>query len=187
MVKTASRHKRASLIAAVVVLVYAAALIAWTRGSSPRHTSIPSAIASRAATPSVAASSSGSLDKPVGEGGTAQSSVPAGAFPSLPDSALLNSAGAPRHSVVLTATSDGSSILRMGYVVADGRARCGGATNVASPIHIVTEGIGYAALAAFAVQASPDATYLTCSLAVDGRVRVQHTVHGGWSVVACVG
>lgn len=187
MFKPSVRRRRMLLVTASLVLLYAAALVAWTRGPSTRHASAPNPGTSQPPAPVVSAASSGMVGKPAERSGTTATSNPPGAFlPALPQSALLNTAGAPRHSVVLASSSDGN-ILRLGYVVADGRAKRGAATNVASPVRIVTEGIGYGLLANFAAQAAPDANYITCSVTVDGRVRVQHRASGGWAVVDCVG
>lgn len=106
--------------------------------------------------------------------------------PELPQSTSIYGASVPRHSVVLTVRSD-SAILQVGYQVSGGNPSRYRASNVRSPMRVMTEGRGYGLMAALGAQASPDATFITCTVAVDGRVTATRTVHGGWSVAVCVG
>ena len=106
--------------------------------------------------------------------------------PALPQSTSINGAGLPEHAVTMTVTSD-ASILQLGYRVAYGKSSKRVAYQVQSPVRVQAVGRGYGLVAVIAAQASPYATYLTCTVTVDGTVRTHRTVRGGFQVVVCYG
>lgn len=174
------------LVAAIVVsAAYLAALVAWTSG--PKLPYVPPAatrVNERPATgvPSGVPASGASTAAP----GDARSTVPSSIVPNLPTSATLNGAGAPARSVIITVTSD-APILRLGYIVANVPATKHYAEQVASPVRLELVAHSYGLVAAVAAQAAPTATYVTCTISVDGDVRVTRTLKGPWRVDVCTG
>jgi hypothetical protein len=186
MLKAALRRRRKVLVLAAVLLAFAAALVAWTRGPNvhPTHVTNPTQLALPTGPPQVPSSAPA---KPRKHRAAGKHTVVVGGLDlSLPESALLNAAGAPKHSVVLSATANGR-ILRMGYLVAGAHPDRGTATLVSSPLRIETVGRGDGLLAAFAVQAAPETTYLDCTVTVDGVVRSHHVTTLPWHFVECLG
>jgi hypothetical protein len=184
--RTALRERKKPLILGAVVIAFAAALIAWTHASSQRDPNLPDLAVS--APPSRSASAPKSAKAPPSgasrrtEGSGRGTGMLAG-LPQFTDAAL---AGAPQHSVLLTVTSD-QAILRLAYAVKGPREDMHRAVNVKSPYRVLTVGRGYGAMAALGAQAGPAATYLTCTITVDGRQRSTRTVRGGWRVAVCLG
>jgi hypothetical protein len=184
--KLTQKRKRA-LAWIAVLIAFVAALAAWSTGPTDHNApkiSLPSS--SQPATPGPAESTlpavrpSGKSAKPGGPSNILN------VLPNLPQSTDINPAALPARDVVMTATSD-RPILRMGYEVLYGHPDKSSATNIASPMRIETVGRGYGLVVAFGVQASPIATYITCTVTVDGHVHASHTVRGGFSVAVCVG
>jgi hypothetical protein len=184
------RRRRTPLIICVIVIAYAAVFLAWTRGSNGNDDAnlpkgagaLPTDAGLFGLTPpasSPATTGSGAASSP---GGPVKSLN----LPDLPQSSNINGAAAPRHSVVITITSD-RAILRAGYAVKGAKPDRHSATNVQSPLRVVTVGRGYGAMAVVGAQSSPGAKSLTCTIAVDGLVRSSRTVHGGWTVAICLG
>lgn len=182
-----ARRKRA-LAWLVVAVAFIGALVAWSAGPTDRGSKVPKALPppplGLTTAPANPLTGSGSA----GDSGTATKG-PTDIFsklPNLPSSRDINPADLPQRSVVFTATSD-RAILRLGYKVLYGHPETGSETNVSSPARITTVARGYGLVAALGVQASPIATYTTCTITVDGKVHSQHTVYGGFRVVVCVG
>ena len=179
-----SRRKRV-LAWFAVLIAFVAALAAWSTGTDSGHhiphLARPSDSLSTSAVPTVLPSK-----RPTGtpSPGTGQNLL--NLLPNLPQSKNVNPASLPARSVVMTITSD-RPILRFGYKVLYGHPDTGSATGVSSPMQIETVGRGYGLVAAIGAQATPIATYITCTVTVDGHLHSQHTVRGGYSVVVCLG
>jgi hypothetical protein len=182
--RSAVRKKRVFVVLAILV-GFVVALAAWSSGPPLRYSRPPSV---HAAGPD-RISSAGHRSADPTASGSAAPGAPGGLTGLLPDlqvNTAVSPATLPKRNIVMTATSDGP-ILRMGYVVAYGHPARGSATNMASPVRITAVGRSYSRVAAFGVQASPVATYLTCTVTVDGRVTARKTVHGPYAVALCVG
>jgi hypothetical protein len=183
-----TRRRKRALTWLAVLVAFVAALAAWSTGPTDKgpHVSLPSPSAS-ASTPAPADTTLPAT-RPSGKAG--KKALGPGnllnLLPNLPQDKNINPASLPARSVVMTATSD-RPILRMGYEVLYGHPDRSSAVNIASPMSITTIGRGYGLVAAFAVQASPIATYITCTVTVDGHLHASHTVRGGFSVAVCVG
>ncbi|HEV7206711.1 MAG TPA: hypothetical protein VGN18_19055 [Jatrophihabitans sp.] len=113
-------------------------------------------------------------------------SLAAQLVPDLPQSTSLDAAGAPARAVTMVVRSD-AAIVQMGYIVRGGDPDRYAKRNVQSPAIIHTVAHGYGVVAEIGAQASPYATYVTCTLMVDGRVQSSHTSKGPWAVTVCVG
>ena len=187
-----TRKRKRALAWVGVLVAFTVVLTAWSAGptDSGHHANVtlPTAsgtvpVASAAAPTLLPATRPSSTE-------TATGGAPGGLrtlVPNLPGSSRdINPADLPARTVVITVTSD-RPILRMGYRVLYGHPDSGSAINVASPMRITTVGRGYGLVAAIGAQATPIATYITCTVTVDGNLHSQHTVHGGYSVVACLG
>ena len=172
-------QRRKLLAITGLAIAFLLALIAWSLGPSTHHVDSPNGsslqLPSDTASPSSSPSSSASK---------ANQNLPPGL--SLPESVLQNAGGAGRHSVTLEATSNGR-ILRMGYIIAGADPQKYSAVVLASPYRITTVGRSDSLIAAFAVQASPEDTYITCKITVDGKVRSQHIVYQAWHWAVCLG
>jgi hypothetical protein len=186
-------RRKQALAWLVVPVVFAIALIAWSAGPTDHDGTagggnVPTVLTS----PIFGGLASAPASTPGSGGPSGSGTATAGptdifaALPNLPTSRNVNQAGLPERSVVFTATSD-RPILRLGYKVLYGHPDHGSATNVSSPAEITTVARGYGLVAALGVQASPIATYTTCTVTVDGKVHSKHTVYGGFRVVVCVG
>lgn len=169
--------RRKTLAITAVFIAFLLALIAWSLGPSTHKLDAPPGAAQLPSdTPSTAAPSSSASKS--------DANLPPGL--SLPESVLQNAGGAGRHSVTLEATANGR-ILRMGYIIAGANPQKYGAVVLASPYRITTVGRSDSLIAVFGVQASPEDTYITCKITVDGHVRSQHTAYGAWHWVVCLG
>jgi hypothetical protein len=181
--------RRKRVLAWLAVLVaFVAALAAWSTGPTDHEINIPLAqpTDSFALTPSSTATT---LPSTVPSGSGTKATGPANLLnllPNLPESKTVNPADLPARSITITLTSD-RAILRFGYRVLYGHPDHGSATNVASPMQITTVGRGYGLVTAIGAQATPIATYITCTVTVDGHLHSRHTVYGGYSVVVCLG
>ena len=179
------RHKGAT-VAVVALTVLAALLVVWVVTSPKRDTDFagPAPVDELSSTPpaplpSLSPSPSATAATPGALGGPLQ-------MPKLPVSSKLDPAGLPKHAVRIVVTSD-SPIRRFGWQVAYGPSSETFASFVKSPAIIEAVGKGYGAQAVAAAQAGPFATYISCSITVDGKQRVKQTVKGPWEVVVCVG
>lgn len=170
-----------------VLLLFVAALTAWSAGTSDSsHIAVPQTTESPITGPSSTAPTTLPATRPSKTGKAGQPGNILNLLPNLPSSSNINPADLPARRVVMTATSD-RPILRMGYEVLYGHPDRNSAINIASPMSVTTVGRGYGLVAAFAVQSSPIATYVTCQVTVDGHVHASHRVRGGFRVVVCVG
>jgi hypothetical protein len=169
-----------------VLVAFVAALTAWSAGPTDNgpHVSLPHGTQSVGAPSS--APSTLPATRPSGKAAKGGKTSLLNLLPNLPQYSNVDPASLPARSVLMTATSD-RPILRMGYEVLYGHPDRSSAVDIASPMSITTVGRGYGLVAAFAVQASPIATYITCTVTVDGHLHASHTVHGGFSVAVCVG
>jgi hypothetical protein len=192
MARRLTGTRRRALIGAVVAVIFLAALVGWASGPgtgrpklSPqgeRALGVPALTPTAPATSSSASPGSRRSSRPPGAAATSEALD----LPALPESTRLNEGAEPPRSVTMSVTSD-AAILRLGYLVRGGRPDRYETTNAASPAIITTVGHGYGPVAEVGAQASPYATYLTCTISVDGRVTSRHTVHGPWRVLVCVG
>lgn len=167
--------------------MFLAALVVWSSGTDPANPhlspqgrqalALPTGSAPAPETPASSPTSSGSKKSAKG---------PLSLLPPLPESTALNAAGPPARSVRMTVESD-AAIVQMGYLVKGGHPAKYLDKNVASPAVITTGAHGYGLVAEIGAQASPYATYITCSVTVDGQLHSRHTVHGGWAVAVCIG
>ncbi len=189
---TLTRKRKRALMWIGVLVAFTAVLTAWSVGPTDSgnhsHVAIPTA-----STPVPGASGAAPTLLPATRPSATATSKAGGPgngltlVPNLPGSSKdVNPADLPARSVVITVTSD-RPILRMGYRVLYGHPDQGSAVNIASPMRITTVGRGYGLVAAIGAQATPIATYITCTITVDGHLHSQHTVRGGYSVVACLG
>jgi len=185
-----SRRRLRLLAVAGVLAVFSAVLVAWVSGPGPsrpklspgaqRALAIGSA-APASTSPSATASGTGTR-APKG----AKRSSAGDLLPALPESTDVNAAGQPARAVRMTLTSD-AAIVQMGYLVRGGHPAKYADTNVGSPAVIDTTAHGYGLVAEIGAQASPYATYLTCTVTVDAQVHSRRTVKGPWAVAVCVG
>jgi hypothetical protein len=106
---------------------------------------------------------------------------------SLPDSSIsANYAGLPRRAVRIEVTSEGE-IAAFAYKVANGDPARYAANWLQSPIVVVNTGRSGGLVAAMIAEVGPTATYVTCTVTVDGVVRSRNTVHGAYKFTACLG
>ena len=171
-------QRRKLLVITGLVIAFLLALIIWSLGPATHHLAAPNGTTFQLPSDSASPSSSSSSAKPAASG------LPPGF--SFPESVLEKAGGAGRHSVTLEATSNGR-ILRMGYIIAGAHPDRGKAVVLASPFELTTVGRSDSVIALFGVQASPEDTYITCKITVDGKVRTQKTVYGPWKWVVCLG
>ncbi|HJQ41650.1 MAG TPA: hypothetical protein VJ831_01075 [Jatrophihabitantaceae bacterium] len=181
-----TRRRKRALGWLAVLLAFVAALTAWSTGPTDGpHVNVPKAGDLGITAPTSQAPSTLPATRPSKTGKPGPGDL-FKLLPNLPQNRNVNPADLPARSVVMTATSD-RPILRMGYEVLYGHPDRSSAINIASPMSVTTVGRGYGLVAAFAVQASPIATYVTCTVTVDGHLHSSHRVRGGYSVVVCVG
>jgi hypothetical protein len=184
-------RRRRLLVGAAVLAVFATALVGWVSGPGYRAPKL-SPQAQRAlanppvGAPSPSASPSSSAKTTPATPGKARASGPLALLPDLPQSTSVNGADAPLRSVKMTLQSD-AAIVQMGYLVRGGKPDRYSDKNVRSPAVITTLARGYGLVAEIGGQASPYATYITCSVTVDGQLHSRHTVRGAWAVAVCMG
>ena len=186
-----TRNRKRALIWLGVLVAFVAVLTAWSAG--PTGSDHPKVAIPNASSPGPGASAGEPTLLPptrANSSATGKAGAPGNLLslvPNLPGSSRnVNPASLPARSVVFTLTSD-RPILRMGYRVLHGHPDHGSAINVASPMQITTVGRGYGLVAAIGAQSTPIASYITCTVTVDGHLHSSHTVHGGYSVVVCLG
>lgn len=185
-----TRNRKRALIWIGVLVAFVAVLTAWSAGPTGGDHS-------KVALPATSSTAPGGSPAPtllpptrVNSSTTGKPGAPSNILslvPNLPGSSRnVNPASLPARSVVITVTSD-RPILRMGYRVLYGHPDEGSAINIASPMQITTVGRGYGLVAAIGAQSTPIASYITCTITVDGHLHSSHTVRGGYSVVVCLG
>lgn len=182
-------HDKRLIAILLVLALFVMLLLLWVRrgasddvsyatprdGATPKSAVVPSTRPSESGSPSASSPSAEATEKSRN-----------GLIPDLPESTLISPAGLPRRAVVITVTSD-ATLLGFGYKVAYGKSSKSISYNVASPVRVEAVARGYGLLAAVGAQSGPGATYLTCSVSVDGKVHSTHTVHGGYNVAVCLG
>ncbi|TAM93141.1 MAG: hypothetical protein EPN43_01175 [Jatrophihabitans sp.] len=183
------RWNRRTRIAAATVAgaaLFVLALLLWTGGSTPIHglagpgsapaapgtdgaTSTPSSRATPGATRSAAPNLAALLDQP------------------LPGTSLhADPGGLPRLTVRMLVTSD-AEIAALGYKVAHGDPASYEATWLSAPFEVTTIGRSTGLVAELLTESGPGATYITCTIWVDGVQRTQNTAHGPYAFTACLG
>jgi hypothetical protein len=167
------------------VIAFAVSLLLWT-GNAPTPTAVV------IITPSDTAPVSGLPTAPTQDPSTGSStgaaSGPLGGLlgQSFPNSLSANPGGLPYHSIRIEITSDGE-IAAFGYLVAYGHPSRYVANWLKSPVVVDTSGRSGGIVADVGAQAASNATYVTCTLTIDGAVRSQHTAHGPYSFTVCLG
>ncbi|HSY15227.1 MAG TPA: MmpS family transport accessory protein [Jatrophihabitantaceae bacterium] len=182
--------KRA-LIGVGVAIALIFALIFWSDFNSTSPGLSPAvaigasqASANAARTPQTpAAGASGSAAGPGASG--AAGSAGFGAFP-FPLPLAGGAEGPGKHTVELDAVSN-AVMASVDYLVPSNSHQLVERQVVNSPWSISVAASGSGTMAAFAVQAGPDATTVTCRIVVDGVVRSQQTESGAYAVVVCFG
>jgi hypothetical protein len=178
----------------VVVLLFLAALQLWSGGLFPdsgkNATAIPGPTTSSPAVAPGATPSAGSTTgrtEPSAAGSTAPATVGGvrigtTTMPLFPLSTDINTLPPGTEAVTFRATGD-APIGAVGYQV-QGQAPHG-LYSVASPMTVVVRApAGYRAI--MAVQVSAFRHTATCSIAINGQVKVTETAHGPNHVVTCV-
>jgi hypothetical protein len=177
------RRRRGPLLASLAVLaVFAIALVLWVGNLSdpaaPHHSragaSGPSASPSRSPSKGVTSAAAGS-----------GVSADARGLPLPPFSSDISGVAHGTHAVTLRASSD-ATLLQLAYAVRGGHPASSYLTYVKSPMSITTVAHGDGVVAEIAVQASPTATSISCSVTVDG-VTTTRAAKGGYAVVLCMG
>jgi len=185
--RTDSRARLTLLVSGVGLALFVLVLVLWV-GSAPARPSIDAGAAPPSSTggvgtqaPSSTAPSSGSTS-PSGPGSLNDllKNNPLAAA-NTPDAG-----GLPTYDVQIVVTSD-ARIARFGYYVVYGNPTQYSANWLNTPLVINTQGRSAGLVAFAAAQAAPDATYITCTLKVNGVVKSTRTVHGGYRVTACIG
>jgi hypothetical protein len=175
------------LVVAAVLAGFAGALATYVSGPDTKAPQLSAGGQRALAVPTFVPESS--APAPTGRPSpSARSAAGRGALdlPPLPESTAVDGAGPPARSVTMRIDSD-AAVLKMGYLVKGGSPAKSLDKNVRPPAVITTVARGYGLVAEIGAQASPYATYLTCTVTVDGQVHSKHTVHGGWAVAVCVG
>lgn len=175
------RKRRAALVVGVIAVCYVIALIAWVArpsvdGNEP---------AARGPTTGGAPASM----SPSGPRASAHPplSIPGSLDQVFPPSVLkADPSGLPKRSVRIEVTSD-AEIARVGYLIAHGEPSSYKAYWVKSPFIAVTTGRSGSVVAFVAAQAGPTASYITCTLIVDGVMTSQRTAHGAYQMTTCLG
>jgi hypothetical protein len=190
-VRPLASRRRALLVLGAVLTVFAVVLVAYVSGPDTDEPELSAGGRQALALPAAPAGSSAPAPSP-GSGAVSGAASRAARgdgslhLPPLPRSSALNGAGPPARSVTMRIESD-AAILKMGYLVKGGHPDKYLDKNVRPPAVVTTVARGYGLVAEIGAQASPYATYLTCTVTVDGQVHSRHTVHGGWAVAVCVG
>jgi hypothetical protein len=187
-------RRRGYLAAAAIVAVFLLAIVLWVRqpdsaplpkGLADPGTSAPSLLQpTDGASTGPSSSPSGSVSGSATAGATSVPDVLSGALPG--SSLVADPNGLPKHSVQIKVTSDGT-IAAVGYLVAYGKPSRYKGQFLKSPFVAVTTGRSNGVVAEVGAQAASDATYVTCTITVDGAVRSTHTNHGAYSFAVCVG
>lgn len=179
-----SRRLRVVIIACLLAAGYIVALVTWA-GRSPanRDFAAPPPGAAQSGAPSPAAGTHPSA----GASSTPPESLNRLLGTALPGTSMTaDPGGLPVRSVTMRVTSD-TVIAGVGYVVAHGDPPRYEAHWLKSPFTVSTTGRSASLVAFLAAQAAPNATYITCTLIIDGVVKSQRTVRGGYKVTACIG
>jgi hypothetical protein len=187
-----SRRRLRLLAVAAVLAVFSAVLVGWVSGPKAKAPKLSPggqrALAIGSPDPaSSSPSPSGSTSARGAKAAKGAKRSSAGdLLPALPQSTDVSAAGQPARAVRMTLRSD-AAIVQMGYLVRGGHPAKYLEKNVGSPAVITTTAYGYGLVAEIGAQASPYATYLTCTVTVDGHLHSQHTVKGAWAVAVCIG
>lgn len=179
-----NRRLRMVILACLLAAAFIFALAKWA-GGPPSHRDF-------AAPPSGISQSGAPSSAPTAHASSTDSSAPPDELSKLLRTGLPGTSitadpgGLPVRSVSMRVTSD-KVIAGVGYLVAHGDPPNYEAHWVTSPFTVTTTGRSASLVAFLAAQAAPNASYITCTLIVDGVVKSQRTVHGGYKVTACIG
>jgi hypothetical protein len=173
-------HRRRAAAVGSTLVLFVTALALWTRGGGSGSGSL----ANRPPSPQrtdIAASVTGSSPTPGAAGsGTAARGGPS--LPPFPVSTNINDYNRGPVTVTFLATGD-RYIGGVAYVV-EGHSPKRKYT-VASPMSVSVR-TPYGARVAMTVQVAPEGVTATCSVAINGVVKVTYTARGANRVVACV-
>lgn len=176
-----------ALGAAVVVAIFVVALVVWTGKGSGDHgpAGLPTG-AGAAPLPTIAAAGSGSSPDRSRSAGSRTSGSPVLSLPST--SIRASGVQPPKHAITMRVTSD-DVLTGFGYLVSKGLGKPArhGAYHVKSPIIVHTTGRSYGVVAEVIAQAGPHASFITCTLTIDGVVRAHQTTHGAYKFAVCSG
>jgi hypothetical protein len=178
------RRRRQVLATAAVVAVFLVALIAWVGNPFGKGPSVPTTERGTA-TPDTSSSASPTTGAPSTSIIPAITSLSNG-LPPLPLSTDINGADHGHHVVTVSSTSD-QNILALVYYVRGGQPESASYTFLKSPMSVTTPGTGDGLIAEIGAQAGPDATQVTCTVSVDGKVTASNTAKGPYGVAFCVG
>lgn len=107
--------------------------------------------------------------------------------PSLPNSPDADPGGLPVRSIRISVTSDGE-IAAVGYVVADGnKRRRYSAADIKTPFVVQATGRSTGLVVEVLAESASNASYITCTLSVDGTQRSHRTVRRPKVFTACLG
>ena len=169
-----------------VATAFIAVFVLWTGPSpnAPAAQGLNSVTASPGASTLQAAEPTPSTSDRSGEPSTAAGP---GAFPALPTFGLVaNTAGLPKLTVQITVTSD-SVIAFFGYVIRGGQPPSHTASDLQSPVVLTATGYSDGIVTRVLAEASPVASFVTCTVRVNGVLKYTSTGHGGYSFAACQG
>lgn len=187
-VRFARKHKIA-LLACLLVAVYAVVLVTWVgnQPATPKVAGLPPAGANPIVSPPAASNAPSVSPSGRSSGAAPGNGITSRLSQGLPKSVLdADPNGLPRRRVQIRVTSDGT-IAGLGYIVAHGHPARYNGYWLKSPVYVSTVGRSGTLVAFVVAQAGPDASYVTCTLTVDGVVRSQHTAHGAYQSAACIG
>jgi Tfp pilus assembly protein PilW len=190
------RSYRMALLACALVAAFVLSLMAWVGhapatgdggGAGAPAVALPTPSAPAATTSRPAATSTARPSSPAAAlTGAPPASDLLGKVPSLGSSTDARNGGVPSRRVKLVVSSD-ALIAALGYKIAKGRPAEFSKQWLESPVTVTTVGYSRGLVAAALAESGPNATYVTCTLYVDGILRSQHTVHGQYKFTACLG
>jgi hypothetical protein len=175
-------HRRRAVGAGVVVLLFASALALWARGGATSnaydgHQAAPNRTNTAGSAPSNGSASGGAAS------GTAAGGARGG--PSLaPFPISTNISDFNRGPVTVTFSATGDKYIGGVAWIVEGQSRHSRFT-VASPMSVSIRA-PYGKRAAMTVQVAADGVTATCSIAINGVVKIKVTARGANHVGACV-
>jgi Mycobacterium membrane protein len=184
-VKTALiRRKKIILQAVAVLTVFTVALLIWA-GNLNSGGSLPNVASSKGALPGDGSSLGSDSSAPFNTKAPDPNASKLPGF-NISISKDINLSPPGPHTVTITVTSD-ATMTSVKYATRSADKSAHTEKSVAPPMSITVHTNEGGILAAVGAQAGPNATTISCSVSIDGVIRMQHTAKGPFATVICYG